>query len=72
MNISNNTVTAIIDQAGEVPQTIRKDKVEIDMQLVSRVYHQRDDRVQRTHEMLSEEHGIRVTEINKSSFYAFT
>jgi len=60
MNISINTVTTIIGQAGEVPQTTRKDRIDIDTELVSRVYHQCDGRVQRTHEMLSEEHGIRI------------
>ncbi len=30
MNISTNTVTAIIDHAGELPQTTRKDKIDID------------------------------------------
>ena len=60
MNISTNTVTAIIGQAGELPQTTRKDKVELDTELVARIYHQCDGRVQRTHEMLSEEHGIRI------------
>ena len=60
MNISTNTVNAIIGQVGEVPQTTRKDKVDIDTELVSRVYHQCDRRVQRTHEMLIEEHGIDI------------
>jgi transposase len=60
MNISPNTVTAIIGQAGELPQTTRKDKVELDTELVTRIYHQCDGRVQRTHEMLSEEHGIGI------------
>ena len=60
MNISTNTVTAIIGQAGELPQTIRKDKIKIDPDLVSRVYHQCDGRVQRTHEILCEQHGIRI------------
>ena len=60
INISTNTVTAIIGQAGELPQTTRKDKIDIDMELVGRVYHQCDSRVQRTHEMLSEEHGIDI------------
>jgi transposase len=60
MNISTNTVTAIIGQAGEVLQTIRTDKIEIDTELVSRVYHQCDGRVQRTHEILSEDHGIHI------------
>jgi len=60
MNISTNTVNAIIGQVGEVPQTTRKDKVDIDTELVSRIYHQCDSRVQRTHEMLIEEHGIDI------------
>ena len=60
MNISTNTVNAIIGQVGEVPQTTRKDKIDIDTELVSRVYHQCDRRVQRTHEVLSEQHGINI------------
>jgi transposase len=60
MNISINTVNTIIDQAGEVPQTTRSDKIDIDTELVSRVYLKCDGRVQRTHEMLSEEHGITI------------
>ncbi len=60
MNISTHTVKAIIGQGGELPQTTRSDKIEIDTELVSRVYHQCDGRVQRTHEMLSEEHGITI------------
>ncbi len=60
MDISANTVNTIIGQAGELPQTTRKDKIEIDTQLVSRIYLQCDGRVQRTHEVLSEQHGIRI------------
>jgi len=60
MNISINTVNTIIGQAGEVPQTTRSDKIDIDTELVNRVYHQCDGRVQRTHEMLSEEYGITI------------
>ena len=58
MNIGTHTVHTIISQAGELPQTTRKDKIEIDEDLVSRIYHQCDGRVQRTHEILSEQHGI--------------
>jgi len=60
MNISTNTVTAIIDQGGELPQTVRSDKIDIDTELVSRIYHHCDGRVQRTHEILSEEHGVDI------------
>jgi transposase len=60
LKVSTNTVTAIIRQAGEVVQTVRKDKTDIDEQLVIRVYHQCDGWVQRTHEVLWEKHGIRI------------
>ncbi len=60
MKVSTNTVTAIIRQAGEVVQTVRKDKIDIDDKLVIRVYHQCDGWVQRTHEVLCEKHGIRI------------
>ena len=60
MSISTNTVNTIIGQAGELPQTTRKDKIEIDTELVSRIYQQCDGRVQRTHEILSEQYGIRI------------
>jgi len=60
MNISINTVNTIIDQAGEVPQTTRTDKIEIDTELLSRIYHRCDGRAQRTHEILSEEYGINI------------
>jgi transposase len=60
MNISPNTVSTIIDQGGELPQTTRSDKIKIDTDLVSRVYHQCDGRVQRMHEILIEEHGIDI------------
>ena len=60
MNISTNTVSTIIDQGGELPQTTRSDKIKIETGLVSRVYHQCDGRVQRTHEILGEEYGIDI------------
>ncbi len=60
MNISTNTVTAIIGQTGELPQTTRKDKVALDTELITRIYHQCDGRVQRTREMLSEQYGIGI------------
>jgi transposase len=60
MNISTNTVMSIIAQAGEMPQTIRKDKIVIDAELVSRLYKECDGRVQRIHEKLTEEVGINI------------
>jgi len=60
MNVSTNTVSAIIGQCGELAQTTRSDKIDIDTELVGRIYLKCDGRVQRTHEMLSEEHGIDI------------
>jgi hypothetical protein len=60
MNISTTTVMSIIDQGGEMPQTIRKDKIDIDAELVRRLYKQCDGRVQRIHEKLTEEVGINI------------
>ena len=60
MNVSTNTVSAIIGQCGELPQTTRSDKIDIDTELIGRIYLKCDGRVQRTHEILSEEHGIDI------------
>jgi len=60
LNISINTVTAIIAQKGEMPETIRKDKIKIDPDLLGLLYTQCDGRVQRIHEKLTEEQGINV------------
>jgi transposase len=60
MNVSTNTVSTIIGQGGELPQTTRSDKIDIDTELVSRVYLKCKGRVQRTHEILCEAHGIDI------------
>jgi len=60
MKVSTNTVSAIIGQGGQEAQATRSDKVDIDTELVSRIYLKCDGRVQRTHEMLGEEHGIDI------------
>ena len=60
MNVSTNTVSGIISQGGEMPQTTRSDKIAIDTELVERIYLKCKGRVQRTHEILSEEHGIDI------------
>lgn len=60
MNVSTNTVSTIIGQGGELAQSTRSDKIDIDTELVGRVYLKCDGRVQRTHEILSEAHGIDI------------
>ncbi|MGD9229156.1 MAG: helix-turn-helix domain-containing protein [Desulfobacterales bacterium] len=58
--ISANTVMSIIDQKGQMPETIRKDKIEIDPELLTRLYDTCQGRMQRIHEKLTEEHGVCV------------
>ena len=59
--VSRNTVRAIIRQQGVLPQTVRKDKIQIDPDLLQRLYQECDGWIQRMHEKLVEEEGIRVS-----------
>jgi transposase len=61
LNISPNTVTTIIAQKGEMPETVRKDKITIDPLLLSRLYNECQGRAQRVYEKLTEEEGISVS-----------
>lgn len=60
MSCSVNTVKEIIEQQGEMPHCIRKDKILIDEQLLLRLYNECNGFVQRVHEKLVEEEGIVV------------
>ena len=60
LGISRNTVKTIIDLKGNISDLPRKDKIEIDQELLQRLYEECDGRVQRIHEKLSEEEGIKV------------
>jgi transposase len=60
LNISPNTVKAIIAQKGEMPQSVRKDKIRIDPDLLSQLYGQCKGWAQRVHEKLTEEQGIDI------------
>lgn len=59
--LSRNAVRAIIRQQGAVPQTVRKDKIHIDPELLGRLYHECDGWLQRVHERLVEEEGVQVS-----------
>jgi transposase len=56
--VSRNAVRAVIRQEGAMPQTVRKDKIHVDPDLLRRLYHECDGWVQRIHEKLVEEVGI--------------
>jgi len=61
LKVSRNTVRAIIDQQGTMPQRVRKDKIAIDADLLRRLYRECDGWIQRVHEKLAEEEGIEVS-----------
>ena len=60
LRISRNTVRAIIGQQGRMPPAAGKDKIPIDPDLLQRLYHECRGWIQRMHEKLAEEEGIRI------------
>lgn len=60
LNVSKNSVRTIIVQCGEILKSTRKDKIDIDPELLRRIYLECDGWVQRIHEKLTEEHDIQV------------
>ena len=59
LKISTNTVRKIVDQNGEPLETIRRDKISVDPELLRSLYTKCDGYVQRIHEILAEE-GILI------------
>lgn len=60
LSVDRHTVSIIASQQGEVPQSNRKDKIEIDPELLRPLYVQCQGWVQRIHEILAEEHHIQI------------
>src|SRR5208283_3062681 len=60
-HVSPRTVRTIVRQQGAIPQTVRKDKIHIDPDLLRRLYQQCDGWMQRVHEKLVEEDKIQVS-----------
>jgi transposase len=58
--LSRNTIRQIIALKGELPVSDRKDKQQIDPELLRRLYEQCQGRVQRVYEKLTEEEGLAV------------
>jgi transposase len=58
--VSRHSVRRIIKQQGAVPKGTRKDKIQIDGELLERLYRECDGWVQRMHEKLVEEEGISI------------
>ena len=59
--ISRNTVRDIVAREGLPPAARRRDKIQLDRELLGRLHQECDGWVQRIHEKLAEEHGIAVT-----------
>jgi transposase len=60
LHVSRNTVIRIIQQKGCPLQITRKDKIEIDPQLLHRLYNECDGWRERIWEKLSEQEGIKI------------
>lgn len=60
LSVDRKTVKAVIRQKGEIPQIVRKDKIEVDEQLLRRLYGECKGFVQRIHEKLTEEEGVAI------------
>lgn len=60
LHVSRKTVRKIIQQQGERPQTVRQDKIEIDPDLLRRLYHECRGWAERVHERLQEEENIQI------------
>lgn len=61
LKVSRNSVRAIIAQQGAVGRKRRKDKIQLDPELLRRLYQTCDGWSQRVHEKLVEEEGIDVS-----------
>lgn len=60
LGLSRGAVRRIIKEKGAMPVSIRKDKIRIDPELLTRLYEECDGWKQRIHEKLLEEEGIPV------------
>ena len=60
LKVSRNTVSKIIKEKGEKPFYIRKDKIEIDNGLLTGLFSECQGRIQRMHEKLTEEEGVKI------------
>jgi transposase len=60
LHVSRNAVRTIVRQQGKITRKERKDKIQIDPELLQRLYHECDGWIQRIHEKLAEEEQIEV------------
>jgi hypothetical protein len=61
LKVNRNTVRTVIRHQGAMPQTVRRDKIQIDADLLRRLYEQCEGWIERMHEKLVEEEGVQVS-----------
>lgn len=61
LKVSRNAVRTVIRQQGAMPRRVRKDKIQIDTDLLRQLYDQCEGWIERVHEKLVEEQGVRVS-----------
>jgi transposase len=61
LRVSRHTVRRVIQEQGQMPAVVHADKLHIDEQLLRDLYQQCQGRIQRMHELLTEEHKIPVS-----------
>ena len=60
MSVSVNTVNAIIEKNGLMPDALRKDRIIVDHELLCKLYNDCSGWGQRIHEILTEDYGIKI------------
>ena len=60
LRVARNTVRSCIAERGAAPTVVRKDKVQIDPELLRRLYGECEGYAQRVHEKLAEEENVEV------------
>ena len=58
--VDRNTVRKIIKNEGQMPDSARSDRIDLDEQLLIRLYGECNGYIQRVHEKLTEAHGIGI------------
>ena len=60
LRVNRGTVSDIIEQKGVMPESVRSDKIQLDPKLLIKLYNDCDGWMQRIHEKLTEEEGIKI------------
>jgi transposase len=60
LQVDRDTVHTIIELKGEMPDSTRSDKIELDDQLLIRLYAECNGYIERMHEKLTEDHDVKI------------